>query len=226
MPVNRLFLQGILVALILSLSGWILYWTLLFYFSFTATMNLLIPAMGFCYMLFLSIYKYDTDAAGLRKVYQSGFFTFYALYLVITISMLLWRNSLAMHILFQLFSIWLFRSVFYQKKFMSMLLDGCLILLSLALTFFIVLRTHNIFLSLWGFFLLQSLWIFIPSSCHSIHQFFSKLPEQYRTTSSYYSESLCSTFDQQERTARNAIVKLTLSEQAIHLTSEQTRRTS
>lgn len=147
------FAEGAGVALLIALAGALAYSALDWGFAGEAALRLLASGLGLAYMLYL---------LG-RSNERIGRVTTLALWLAAT--GLLWVLSLplSLYLAAQLAMIWLTRSLYFHQRVTAALADLGLIGLGLIGALGTFLHTGSLFLSLWCLFLVQALFVFIPS---------------------------------------------------------------
>jgi len=151
---NATLFEGIIVALIASFVGSVVYFALSSLFADSILIRLLISAITFAYLLYLLS----------RSKERIGRMTIITLYFVIVIAMWFFWPPISLFILAHLIAIWLVRSIYFYSSLLSSLADLALNSFSVAIAFWVVSHTGSLFLMLWCFFLTQALFVLIPSS--------------------------------------------------------------
>lgn len=147
------FLQGVLFALAASVIGSVLHTSLSPLFGPSWSVRLLIPLIGLGYLLFL---------LG-RSGQRTGRLVTLSAWLSLAVGLWLLQPSLAFYLLAHLSALWLVRSLYYHAGILPALADLALNGLALATAFWAASHSHSLLLSLWCFFLIQALFVFIPS---------------------------------------------------------------
>jgi hypothetical protein len=83
-------------------------------------------------------------------------------WLAVTATLSMFNPAVGVWLLVQVGMIWLVRCLSLYHRLWLALADGALTGFSLASAVATALHTHNVFLTLWCFFLLQALFVFIP----------------------------------------------------------------
>lgn len=151
------FIEGILVAFIVSLTGSVAYLTFSFLLSEDFAVRLLITGLSFLYMLYL-----------LGRSHESiGRPTVVLLWSAMSIILWLLWPPLSLYLIFQLLSIWLIRSIYFYSSLLSVVADLGLTAVSVAIAFWAASHTGSLFLTLWCFFLTQALFVAVPARINS-----------------------------------------------------------
>ncbi len=148
------FLEGAAFAFAVSVIGSLLMSVFLTVLPFSTVLRLLIAGMGLVYVIYLFS----------RSGERTGRVTTLAAWVVAAIAIWLFTSSIVIYALLHLILIWLIRSLYFYASVLSALADMSLSGVSLLTAFWVVSWTSSIFLSLWCFFLLQALFVFIPTS--------------------------------------------------------------
>jgi hypothetical protein len=148
------FLEGVVVALIASIGGGVLYTAGLVFFPGGGVLRVLIAALSLGYILYLLR----------RSPERVGRITVPAAWLVM--AALTWFSAapLAIYLLVHLGTVWLVRSLYFYSSVLSALADLCLSGFSLAAAVWALLQTGSVFASLWCLFLVQALFAAIPAT--------------------------------------------------------------
>jgi len=179
--------EGIVVALIGSFVGSVVYFALSSLFSDSLLIRLLISVLNFAYIIYLL--KRSRD--------RIGRITVIAAWSVMTISLWVLWPSITLFILLHLIAVWLIRSLYFYSSIFSSLADLALNGLSIAIAFWAASHTGSLFLTIWCFFLTQSLFVLIPSN----------IRENTKPTSSLNNEDK---FQYSYRAAEAAVRKLSI----------------
>jgi hypothetical protein len=147
------FYEGVGVALIVSVATGILFPVLVTLFSEIFVLRSLIAGVGLAYLLYLLK----------RSDERVGRITTLVVWWIVTT--LIWSLglSLPLYLLAQLGLIWLTRSLYYYSSLLAALADLGLVLFGAAAATWAWLTTHSPWTTLWCFFLVQALFVFIPS---------------------------------------------------------------
>ena len=148
------FFEGVVVALVASITGGVLYSIGQTLLPGSGILRLLIAALGLGYILYL-----------LRRSRERvGRLTVPATWLVM--AALTWFSTapLTIYVLVHLGAVWLIRSLYFYSSVLSALADLCLSGFSLAAAVWALLQTGSVFASLWCFFLVQALFAAIPAT--------------------------------------------------------------
>jgi len=148
------FLEGVSVAIAISLAGSVLYTAMGVVFPGVPVLRLLIAGIGLAYVVYLLS----------RSPERIGRITAVAAWL--TVASVLWftHPPLLLYVCVHLGTLWLIRSLYFYSSALSALADLGLNGLSLAAAIWAITRTGSVFLSLWCFFLVQALFVIIPKS--------------------------------------------------------------
>ncbi|PVV10938.1 MAG: hypothetical protein B6D77_07620 [gamma proteobacterium symbiont of Ctena orbiculata] len=147
-------MQGVGVALVATIGGGVLFSALTTVFVTDFILRLLIAGMGLLYVLYL-LY---------RSGEKVGRFTSMSIWLVAAVGIWLMGLSLPIYLMAHLGLVWLLRSLYFYSSLISALVDMGLVLFGLAAAVWAMLQTGNLFLSVWSFFLVQALFVFIPNT--------------------------------------------------------------
>jgi hypothetical protein len=179
-------LEGAGVALVASIGGGVLYSVLSTLFVSEFLLRLLIAVTGLLYVLYL-----------LRRSGEKvGRIASLTLWIVSAFIIWLIGLSLPLYLMVHLGLVWLIRSLYYYASMISAIADLGLVIFGIAAALWAVLQTGSLFLSVWCFFLVQALFVFIPGSWKR-----SRLPG-----SAVHSEEAC--FQNAYRTAQAALTRL------------------
>ena len=146
------FLEGIAVALVMSLAGGVLYTALDAVFPGIPAARLLIAGLGLVYLVYLLHRSPDhigrvTAVAGWLLVAGALWFT---------------HPPLLLYVCVHLGVLWLIRSLYFYSSALSALADLGLNALALAAAITAVTRTGSVGLAIWCFFLVQALFVIVP----------------------------------------------------------------
>jgi len=147
------FFEGVAVAVAASLLGSTLYSVFSSAFPAGAVLRLLIAGIGLAYVLYLLS----------RSRERVGRVTVVAGWTLVTGVTWFIEPPLLLFVLVQLGLIWLIRSLYFYSSVLSALADLGLNGLSLASAVWAAGQTGSVLLSLWCFFLVQALFVAIPT---------------------------------------------------------------
>jgi len=148
------FFEGVAFALAVSVVGSLLISIFSTAFPLSTVLRLLIAGIGFAYVVYLLS----------RSSERTGRVTAIAVWSVAAISIWVFSPSFVIYVVLHLMLIWLVRSLYFYSSVLSALTDMGLSGLSLITAVWAVSWTSSLFLGLWCFFLIQALFVFIPSS--------------------------------------------------------------
>ncbi len=185
------FKEGLLVALILSFLGTVIFFVIDTLFLVTNQFYLTSSILSACYLLYLMI----------RSQTKLGRFTAFLLWFVVTASSWFAAIPLSLFILVQLGIIWMIRSLYFYSSLFSAASDLFLTGISIAAALWAGFHSGTLFLALWSFFLIQSLFIFIPSSLKT-------LSFKDSTVESLIIETPDDEFNRAHHSAKQALAKL------------------
>jgi hypothetical protein len=148
------FLEGVAVALGMSLAGSVLYTALDAVFPSIPVVRLLIAGIGLAYTVYLVS----------RSPEQVGRVTTAVAWLLVAGVLWFTQPPLLLYVGVQLSTIWLIRSLYFYSSALSALADLALSGLGLAAAVTAVTRTGSVFLGIWSFFLVQALFVVIPKT--------------------------------------------------------------
>ena len=148
------FLEGVSVAIAISLAGSALYTAMDFAFPAGPVLRLLIAGIGLAYVIYLLS----------RSPERIGRVTAAAAWVLVAGVLWFTTPPLLLYVFVHLGTLWLIRSLYFYSSVLSALADLGLNGLGLAAAIWAVTRTGSVFLGIWCFFLVQALFIFIPKS--------------------------------------------------------------
>ena len=148
------FLEGVGVALAISLAGSVLYTAVDAVFPGVPVVRLLIAGIGLAYVVYL---------LG-RSPERVGRVTAAATWLLVAGVLWFTHPPLLLYVCMHLGAIWLIRSLYFYSSALSALADLGLNGLSLSAAVWAVTRTGSMLLGIWCFLLVQALFVFIPKS--------------------------------------------------------------
>lgn len=146
-------LEGALFALVASLGGSIAFTALSGVLPGGSLLRLLLAGFGFAYVVYL---------LG-RSRERVGRVVVVAAWLIVA-AMTWWLSlPLPFYLLIHLGMVWLVRSLYHQGGVLSALADLGLLALGLGAGLWALTHTGSVFLGVWCFFLVQSIFALIPS---------------------------------------------------------------
>ncbi|MEN8175709.1 MAG: hypothetical protein ABFS23_08090 [Pseudomonadota bacterium] len=148
------FMQGAGVALAASLAGAALFVALTTVFAGGTVLRLVIAGLSFAYVFYLLA----------RSGQRVGRVTTLAGWVLAAGIGWILQLPLPLYLLLHLGLIWLVRSLYFYSSALSALMDLGLTGLGLAAGIWAFLHTGSLFLGLWSFFLVQALFVVIPTT--------------------------------------------------------------
>lgn len=146
------FLEGVLVALVASLTAGVLHAALGTLFASAGVLRLVIAGLGLGYVLYLLS----------RSSERVGRVTTLAAWTLVAGGAWGLDLPLALYLLVHIGLIWLVRSLYFHSSLLAAGADLGLSGLSLAAGVWAGLHTGSLLLSIWCFFLVQALFVAIP----------------------------------------------------------------
>ena len=147
------FWNGVVIAFLGSIIGSIGFFALTFLFSEDCAIRLLTSGLAIAYILYLLINS--QECTGRITVLVAGFILLVMLWILYPPLFLF----LVLHVL----AIWLIRSLYCYASVFSSLADLGLNALSIASAFWALHHNGSLFLTFWCFFLVQALFVYIPT---------------------------------------------------------------
>ncbi len=147
------FWEGVVVALLASVAGAIGFFSLSFLFSEDMAIRLVISGLAFFYSLYLLS----------RSGERTGRITAMLSWFILSAAVWLFGPPLILFFILNVLAIWLIRSLYFYSRLFSSLADLGLCLVGIASAFWALHHTCSPFLSFWCFFLIQALFVAIPS---------------------------------------------------------------
>ena len=153
------FFHGVIIAAVFGFFASAVVATLTPFVGLGSVLRLVIPALGLAYLLFLF-------SRSEERVGRVTTLTFWGLMAVAV----WWLGpSLPLYLLIHVAAVWLIRSLYFYSGVMPALLDLGLSTLSIAATVWAITRSGSVFLAIWCFFLVQSLFVTIPPAIKQKH---------------------------------------------------------
>jgi hypothetical protein len=147
------FFEGVGVALLASVTGGVMFAILSTLFGGGFLLRLLVAGIGFGYLLYLLS----------RSSEKTGRVTVLGAWGVAAVAIWVFSPTIAFYLLLHIGLIWLVRALYYYSGVIPALMDLGLNALAFAAALWAAWQTDSFFLSLWCFFLVQALFVAIPS---------------------------------------------------------------
>jgi hypothetical protein len=147
------FWEGVIVALLASITGAIGFFALSFLFTEDMAIRLVISGLAFFYSLYLLS----------RSGERIGRITVMLLWCILSAAVWLFGPPLILFLILNVLSIWLIRSLYFYSRLFISLADLGLCLFGIASAFWTLHHTGSPFLTFWCFFLIQALFVAIPA---------------------------------------------------------------
>ena len=148
------FFHGVIVAALLGFFASAVLAALTPFVGLNAVVRLMIPALALAYLLYLFS----------RSNERAGRVTTLVLWSVLSLAAWWMSPPLILYFLIQVGAVWLVRSLYFYSGVLPALMDLGLNTLSIAATAWAISRTGSVFLATWCFFLVQALFVAIPSA--------------------------------------------------------------
>ncbi len=148
------FVHGVVVAAVLGFFASAIVATLTPFMGLGAVVRLLIPGLAFAYLVYL------LGRSGERV----GRVTTLSLWSVLAVVTWWMAPPLPLYLLIHVAAIWLVRSLYFYSGMLPALLDLGVSTLSISATVWAISRSGSVFLATWCFFLVQALFVAIPTS--------------------------------------------------------------
>ena len=146
------FLEGVLLALGLSLAIAALFTLMSAFFPSRWLLQAVIAAASFSYILYL-LY---------RSKERTGRVAVVTLWMLYAMGVWLLAPSTLALLFAHMGAIWLVRCLYYHSSILIAVLDLGLIVLGIAASLWTLLHTHSLLLGVWVFFLMQALFSVLP----------------------------------------------------------------
>ncbi|MEC4746980.1 hypothetical protein [Methylomicrobium sp. Wu6] len=147
------FWEGVVVALLASLTGAIGFFALSFLFPEDMSIRLVISGLAFFYSLYLLF----------RSRERIGRITVMLLGYILSAAVWLFGSPLTLFLILNILSIWLIRSLYFYSRLFTSLADLGLCLFGIASAFWALHHTGSPFLTFWCFFLIQAVFSVFPA---------------------------------------------------------------
>lgn len=151
---NTSFNEGVAVALFSSIIVAALFSLISYLLLGGGAFKLLIAGISFFYIMYLL----------LRTKERTGRIAVVLIWFVTTLLSLVFSPSLFLYVSIQLFMVWLLRSIYFYNSIFSALIDLALTGMSVAVAVWAWIVSGSMFLTIWCFFLVQALFVFIPKT--------------------------------------------------------------
>lgn len=148
------FFHGVVVAAVLGFFASAVVATLTPFIGFGSVIRLVIPALGLAYILYLFS----------RSNERPGRVTALTLWSALAAVTWWFSPALPLYLLLHVGAVWLLRSLYFYSGVMPALLDLGLNFLSISAAVLAITRSGSVFLATWCFFLVQALFVAIPSA--------------------------------------------------------------
>lgn len=145
------FLEGVVVALLASVAGSIVLSGLNWMVADDTAWHLVIIGLALAYLLYLFS----------RSGIKCGCITALFAWFIITVISGLWLSSFSLMLIVQIAAIWLIRSLYFHNGLLTALADLGLNAFALAAALWALQQSGNLGLTLWCFFLVQALFVFL-----------------------------------------------------------------
>jgi len=147
------FWEGVVLGLIGSVIGSIGFFALSMLFSEDCAFRLLISGLAFAYSLYLLS----------RSQERSGRITVMSIWFMLLVMLWLFYPPLTLFVIVHVLAIWLVRTLYCYASLFSSLADLALNTLGMSSAFWALHHTGSPFLTFWCFFLVQALFVYIPT---------------------------------------------------------------
>lgn len=147
------FIEGVSIALIASIAATVLFTALISILPLESVIKLLIALFSLGYISYLLS----------RSQERLGRVTLIFSWSLIAAAIWFFAPSLALYGLVHLGLIWLIRALYHYNSLLSALADLGLNAVALAAAAWAAFQTESLFITTWCFFLIQALFVYIPS---------------------------------------------------------------
>lgn len=148
------FLHGVMLAAVLGFFASAVVATLTPFIGLGSVIRLVIPALAFAYLLYLFS----------RSEERVGRVTALSLWSVMALVSWWISPVLPLYLLIHVGAVWLLRSLYFYSGVLPALMDLGLNGLSISASVWAITRSGSVFLATWCFFLVQALFVAIPSA--------------------------------------------------------------
>ena len=150
------FIEGVLLSIVISIAVTAIFTVMSAFFPTRWLLNILIAAVSFSYVLYLLF----------RSAERTGMLTVITIWGSISVLIWIFSPSIMVTLFIHVGLIWLVRALYFYTSLMVALIDLGLILFAMASAIWTLTYTNSLFFSIWCFFLLQSLFVFLPADLH------------------------------------------------------------
>ena len=147
------FINGVVVAFVFALAGVATFSSLTLLLGAGFVLKIMISVLGGAYVLYLLS----------RSNEKTGRLTIPTLWLIGATTAWLLLPEVTLFAITHITMVWLIRSLYFHSSVLPALIDFGLCGFGLLAAVATALHTHSIFLTIWSFFLLQALFVAIPS---------------------------------------------------------------
>ena len=148
------FFHGVIVAAVFAFFASAMIATLTPFVGFMSVIRFIIPAMGLAYLLYL----FSSSRERVGRV------TTLALWSALAAVTWWVAPPLPLYLLIHVGAMWLVRSLYFYSGVLPALMDLGLSALSISAAVWAISQSGSVFLATWCFFLVQALFVAIPSS--------------------------------------------------------------
>ena len=184
------FKEGLLVTFGLSFFGSLFFYGISYFIASANQIYLTASLLSLFYILYLII----------RSKEKTGRITALTIWIVITFSSWFTAVPFSLFIIVQLAIVWMLRSLYFYSSIFSSIADLFLTSISISVALWAGFHSGTLFLALWSLFLMQSLFVFIPTSLNK--------KTKPIIESVFYNENSSSDFDRAHNSAKQALGKL------------------
>lgn len=188
--------EGILVAIIVSLAVTVIFTVMSAFFPTRWLLQILIAAVSFSYVAYLLV----------RSTEKVGKLTVVAAWASVSILTWLFSPSIIVTLFVHVGLIWLVRALYFYTSLLVALLDLGLILFAMAAGIWTLSYTNSLFLGVWSFFLLQSVFVLLPEDLSKSN--FRKNATLFGVRTSTTGKPRKDPFEQAHQTAQMALRQL------------------
>jgi len=147
------FSEGILVAIVISIAVTMIFTVMSSFFPTRWLLQILIAGASFSYVFYLLV----------RSSEKIGKLTVVAVWGSISILVWVFSPSIMVTLFVHIGLIWLVRALYFYTSIVVALVDLGLTLFAMSVAIWTLSYTNSLFLSVWCFFLLQSVFVLLPS---------------------------------------------------------------
>ncbi|MDH5784705.1 MAG: hypothetical protein OEZ16_03750 [Chromatiales bacterium] len=148
------FFQGVGVALIAAIVGEVVFSALTLLLGSYSALQLVIATLSLCYILYLL----RSSEVRLGRVVTIS------MWLLVTLLTLWLSPHLLLTVTIHSLMIWLVRALYLHNSLLTALADLGLAVLAVSAALWATLQTGSLAMALWCYFLIQALFVFIPST--------------------------------------------------------------